>query len=69
MGTSMIKVNGDPLEWRDGMTLRDVLVAKNYTFPLLIVTLDGELFLRPDYDTTPVPDGADVKVVHLMSGG
>lgn len=65
----MIQVNGDPLEWSEGMTVRDILVAKNYTFPLLIVTIGDDLIDRRDYTTTPVPEGADVKVVHLMSGG
>ena len=65
----MIQVNGDPLAWSEGMTVRDILVAKNYTFPLLIVTIGDDLIDRRDYTTTLVPEGADVKVVHLMSGG
>ena len=65
----MLQVNGEPLEWREGMTLRDILVAKRYTFPMLVVTLDGTLFLPDAYDSTPVPDGAEVMVMHLMSGG
>ncbi len=65
----MILVNGDPLEWSEGMTVRDILVAKNYTFPLLIVTINEDLIDRKDYTTTPVSEGAVVKVVHLMSGG
>lgn len=64
-----IVVNGDPLDWRDGMTVRDVLKAKNYIFPLLIVTVDERLVPRGSYDVALVPDGADVKVVHLISGG
>ena len=65
----MLLVNGDPLEWRDGMTVRDLLKARNYIFPLLIVTVDGNLVQRRDYDTHLVLDHADVRVVHLMSGG
>ncbi len=65
----MIQVNGDPLEWSEGMTVRDILVAKNYTFPLLIVTINDELIACQDYIGALVPEGADVKVVHLMSGG
>lgn len=65
----MIQVNGDPLEWREGMTVRDILAARNYRFPLLIVTIGDDLIDRKDYATATVPDGAEVKVVHLMSGG
>jgi len=64
-----IVVNGDPLDWREGMTVRDVLKAKNYIFKLLIITVNGTLIPRGSYDEAPVPAGADVKVVHLISGG
>jgi sulfur carrier protein len=66
---NMIQVNGDPLEWQDGMTVRDVLTLKRYTFPLLVITIDDDIIDRKHYDTTLIPDGASVKVVHLMSGG
>ncbi len=62
-------VNGDPLDWFEGMTVRDVLKAKNYVFKLLIVTVNGTLVPRGSYDEVVVPAGADVKVVHLISGG
>lgn len=65
----MIQVNGDPLDWHDGMTVRDVLTAKRFTFPMLVITVNERVVERRAYDTTPVPDGANVKVVHLMSGG
>ena len=62
-------VNGDPLDWHEGMTVRDVLRAKNYVFKLLIITVNGTLIPRGSYDEATVPAGADVKVVHLISGG
>ena len=67
-GTRLV-VNGDPLDWHEGMTVRDVLRAKNYVFKLIIVTVNGTLIPRGSYDEAPVPAGADVKVVHLISGG
>lgn len=57
------------MEWRMGMTVRDVLRERGYVFPLLIVRIDGRLVERTAYDTTPVPDGSEVDVLHLMSGG
>ncbi len=65
----MIRVNDDPLEWREGMTVMDVLRARNFRFPLLIVTIDGTFVARKDYPQAVIPDGAEVKVVHLISGG
>lgn len=66
---SMITVNGNKLDWHRGMTVRDVLVVKNYKFRMLVTKIDGTLVKRADYDTTTIPDGADVQVIHLISGG
>jgi sulfur carrier protein len=66
---AMIRVNGDETEWREGMTVQDVLVAKNYRFPLLIVSINEAIVPKPDYGSRRIPDGADVRVIHLMSGG
>jgi len=65
----MIQVNGEPLDWQEGMTVRDVLIARKYVFPMLIISLDGAMVPRKDYDTTVIPDGATLQVIHLMSGG
>jgi sulfur carrier protein len=65
----MILVNDEPLEWHEGMTVSDVLRARNFKFPLLIISIDGVFVPRSAYAQTAVPDGADVKVVHLLSGG
>jgi sulfur carrier protein len=65
----MILVNEEPLDWHAGMTVRDVLKAKNYRFPMLVIHVDDTLIQRQAYDTTPIPDGAVVKVIHLISGG
>lgn len=65
----MITVNQDPRDWTPGMTVRDVLRACNFRFPLLVVSLDGVHVPPAAYDATEVPDGAVLQVVHLMSGG
>ena len=65
----MLLVNDEPLAWHEGMTVRDILKARNYRFPMLIIHVNDALVHRRDYDATPVPDGAVVKVIHLISGG
>ncbi len=65
----MIKVNGEPLKFKKGMTVTDVIRAKNFNFPLLIVKIDGVYIAREAYSATEVPDKSDVEVVHLISGG
>lgn len=65
----MIVVNEEPLDWHEGMTVRDVLKARNYCFPMLVIHIGDTLVQKKDYDTTAIPDGAVVKVIHLISGG
>lgn len=65
----MITVNGSMHPWHEGMTVQDVLEEKRFTFPLLVVRIDGTLVPRGTYSGTAVADGADVDVMHLMSGG
>jgi sulfur carrier protein len=65
----MITVNGTPIEWRAGMTVADILKVKNYIFRMIAVQVNGELIKRGTYDKAAVPDGADVEVIHMISGG
>jgi sulfur carrier protein len=66
----MITVNGDKLEWHDGMTVQDVLDAKNYTFKMISVWVNGEPVQNRDgYADITVPDDSEVEVVHMISGG
>jgi sulfur carrier protein len=65
----VITVNGSTLEYSAGMTVQDILRARNFIFPLLVIKVNGQLILRGTYADTAVPDGANVEVIHLMSGG
>lgn len=65
----MIKVNGKELPWAEGLTVRQVLIHKGYTFPLLVVKLNGVSIPKDKYDTTLVQDGDQLQVIHLISGG
>ncbi|MDR3353749.1 MAG: sulfur carrier protein ThiS [Synergistaceae bacterium] len=66
----MIMVNGDEFEWREGLTVQDILDEKKYTFRLISVWINGEVVKkRGDYASTPVPDGGEVEILHMMSGG
>ena len=65
----MLTVNDEPLEYEAGMTVEDVLRRMNYKFRMIAVWIDGELVPRGRYGSTPVSDGADVKVVHMIAGG
>jgi len=66
----MITVNKHrPLPWREGITVRDMLAAMRYTFPHIIVVINGEVVPHDAYNTTTIPDDADVRVVHMIAGG
>jgi len=65
----MLKVNGEPLKYTKDMTVSDVIRAKKFSFPLLIVKIDGVYIARETYDVTPVPDGSTLDIIHLISGG
>jgi len=65
----MICVNQEEMEWEAGMTVQDVLDRRKYTFPMIVVKVNEELVRKENYETYQVPDGADVKVIHLISGG
>ncbi len=66
----MITINKrETLPWHAAMTVRDMLTLMKFTFPHIIVTINGKVVHRAVYETTEIPDGADVRVVHLMAGG
>ncbi|HPF09713.1 MAG: sulfur carrier protein ThiS [Candidatus Cloacimonetes bacterium] len=64
-----LTINGHSKPWKEGMTVQDALHLMNYTFKMLVVKVNGELVVRKDYATTVIPEGADVMVIHLISGG
>ncbi|MFP4482923.1 MAG: sulfur carrier protein ThiS [Thermovirgaceae bacterium] len=65
----MITVNAESMEWEEGMTVQDIIERKKYTFPLLAVWINESPVPRDEFDSTPVPDGANVQVIHMISGG
>jgi sulfur carrier protein len=66
----MILVNNrHELEWETGLTVSDVLARMNYTFPHIIVSVNGDIVRKEAYDDYLIPDEADVRVIHLIAGG
>jgi thiamine biosynthesis protein ThiS len=66
----MVTINNrDRLEWREGMTVRELLDQLGYTYVLITVTVNGALVAEEDYGSHLVPDQAEVTVFHLAHGG
>jgi thiamine biosynthesis protein ThiS len=69
MDTVMIEVNGRKLPWEEGMTVKTVLARMNYTFPMIIVRVNGELVDKKEWETHAVPPGAVVPARPHIAGG
>ncbi len=67
--TQFIIVNGDKIPYEENMTVTRVLQVMNYIFRMLLVKVNGQLIPKKDYQTTVVPGGATVEVIHMISGG
>ena len=66
----MITINKrEKIDWQPGMTVQDVLDALNYTYTHIIVSVDGTVVPREEYESASIPDEADVRVIHLIAGG
>jgi len=61
--------NRDEVEWEEGLTVSALLERFRYTFPHIIVKVNGKVIPREEYPTHAIPDGADVWVIHLIAGG
>ena len=64
-----ITVNGHVIDWEENLTVRKVLREMNYVFKMLVIKVNGTLVKREKYDTFVIPKNAEVKVIHLISGG
>jgi len=64
-----ITVNDNTIDWEENMNISIILKRMNYTFRMLVVKVDGQLIKKTEYESIIVSPNADVKVIHLISGG
>ena len=65
-----IQLNNNPEEVPgDQLTIKQILIFKNFSFPNLVIKINGQLVRKPQYDTTMVKEGDIVEIIHLISGG
>lgn len=50
-------------------TVSEIFKIMNFTFPRVVVKLNGKLIKKPQYHETIVIDGDNLEVIHLISGG
>ena len=53
----------------ESLSVAGLLERKRWTFPLIIVKVNGELVPRESYALRPLAEGDVVEAYHLVSGG
>lgn len=65
----MIKVRGKEYPWREGMTVADLLKNLGTAYPYAVVRVNERVISRPHFEKTAIPDGAEVYLIPMVSGG
>jgi len=65
----MIKINDEEIKWRKGMTVRDAMNQVHFTFPLVVVSVNGMIIPPDELENRVLKDGDEIMVLHLTSGG
>jgi len=53
----------------ESISVRELLTMMKFTFPLIIIKINGRLIKKEDYERVFVGDGDQVEAIHLISGG
>ena len=64
-----LTVNNKPVSYVDQETIQDLLKRLKFTFPLVIVKINGKHISRDKFSEEIILDNADIKVIHMISGG
>jgi thiamine biosynthesis protein ThiS len=65
-----LSVNGNSVEMGgESASVKEVLASQRYSFPLIVVKVNGALVPREAYASSYVRDGDSVEAYHLVSGG
>ena len=51
------------------MTVQKLLDRERYSFRMISVWINDSVVDKKDYETTLIPDGAKVQVIHNIRGG
>jgi len=65
----MIYVNDKKVEFLENETVKELLKRMKYTFPNIVVKINGNLVKRSDFSETIVPDKSKISAIHMISGG
>ena len=63
------EVNGKPVKWVENETVTMLLKRIKYSFPLVVVKINGNIVSKEDFNTTYIPDQAQITIIDVVSGG
>lgn len=68
--TIVLNNNTETLDAPEGsLSIKQLLAAKNWSFPLIIVRLNGALVAKEQWEASRIHEGDNVEALHLVSGG
>ena len=53
-------------DWHEGLTIRGVMEHMKFTWPKLVVKVNGQLVWPEDYDKVTLEEADDLKIYHLL---
>ena len=65
----MIKVADRTIDWREGITISDLLIEISDPHPYAVVRINQTYVSRPNFDKTTIPDNAEVYLIPMVAGG
>ena len=65
----MVRIGGKEIAWREGVTVADLLKELGDPYPYAVARIGDRLVSRPDFDKATVPDGSEIFLLPLVSGG
>ncbi len=68
---AMIKVNGKPMEWHEGITFRELYSRLGFKLssPPVIVRVDGKTIKKRNRDVFEIKDGSEIEIISALRGG
>ncbi len=65
----MIEVDGNKMQWSEGMTIASLLEGLDDTEFCSVVRLNGKLVSSPKFTESLIPDNATLQLLPLVAGG
>ncbi len=65
----MIKIKEKSVQWREGMTVADLLKDLDDPQHYAVVKINDKYISRPDFKKTMIPDNSERFLIPLIAGG